>query len=440
MVTKKKNMKKERAITSDNLLAELLLSLKPSPDVTIAPNPSDCYDGDPAVKVVDSTTTVCNISRKRKLDELNPATADAKYSPECMLRNKDWLDDAELCRDMLDPLSTPAAVLANQAMSDEDLSSRIRLLLVKLSCLTPELLSRYEHSLKVAKRKSNRVERYKRKVADKDAEIRQLKEEVENLKRDKTIAKKEDLGTSKVKEVIRCCLDEITVEHQKEVSVLKTCLHDVQAQLEYKDRLLVEGVTELDSVEDLLVAERDRHSAKEQAWVEETQTLNESLRFLKHVVDGLLVDRQMLKDDRKWLISEGFAHVINNVHRSDEFLNPCKDFTTYATFTGLQRGLKLGYHYSAQGVAIEKLDFYRPRIEDKMKVACRWLCDLRLPYVETLSSMVDQPLDVIRGLEPERQLACKVSDTRARKKIPCGDIVASRVDEYLKQLKQDTSR
>ncbi|KAJ0873163.1 hypothetical protein HanRHA438_Chr11g0531781 [Helianthus annuus] len=172
MVTKKKNMKKERAITSDNLMADLLLSLKPSPDVTIAPNPSDCYDGDPAVKVVDSTTTVCNISRKRKLDELNPATADAKYSPECMLRNKDWLDDAELCRDMLDPLSTPAAVLANQAMSDEDLSSRIRLLLVKLSCLTPELLSRYEHSLKVAKRKSNRVERYKRKVADKDAELR----------------------------------------------------------------------------------------------------------------------------------------------------------------------------------------------------------------------------------------------------------------------------
>ncbi|KAJ0736321.1 hypothetical protein HanPI659440_Chr11g0442131 [Helianthus annuus] len=93
MVTKKKNMKKERAITSDNLMADLLLSLKPSPDVTIAPNPSDCYDGDPAVKVVDSTTTVCNISRKRKLDELNPATADAKYSPECMVRNKDWLDD-----------------------------------------------------------------------------------------------------------------------------------------------------------------------------------------------------------------------------------------------------------------------------------------------------------------------------------------------------------
>ncbi|KAJ0503652.1 hypothetical protein HanHA300_Chr11g0426471 [Helianthus annuus] len=163
-------------------------------------------------------------------------------------------------------------------------------LLVKLACLTPELLSRFERSSKVAQRKSKRVERYKRKLADKDEEIRRLEEEVNNLKKYKKMTKKD----SEVKEVTRC-LDEVSVEHQKEVSVLKMCLQDVQAQLEYKDRLLVEGVTELDS----LVAELNCHSAKEQVWVEESRTLNESIRSLQSRMEELLADNWRLKDDQK---------------------------------------------------------------------------------------------------------------------------------------------
>ncbi|XP_021994919.1 uncharacterized protein LOC110891524 isoform X2 [Helianthus annuus] len=285
-------MKKKRAVseasTRDNQTAELLLSLKPSStpvrrgdsksrskpsaDVTLAPNPNG-----PSVKAVGATTCICNISSKRKLDELNPATSNSKYSPHL-------LEDAELCRNVLDHLSTLGEVLAHRAMSDE-IS-----LLVKLTCLTPELLSRFERSSKVAQRKSKRVERYKRKLADKDEEIRRLKEEVNNLKKYKKMTKKD----SEVKEVTRC-LDEVSVEHQKEVSVLKMCLQDVQAQLEYKDRLLVEGVTELDS----LVAELNCHSAKEQVRVEESRTFNESIRSLQSRLEELLADNRRLKDDQK---------------------------------------------------------------------------------------------------------------------------------------------
>ncbi|KAJ0512182.1 hypothetical protein HanIR_Chr11g0560291 [Helianthus annuus] len=306
-------MKKKRAVseasTRDNQTAELLLSLKPSStpvrrgdsksrskpsaDVTLAPNPNG-----PSVKAVGATTCICNISRKRKLDELNPATTNSKYSPHL-------LEDAELCRNVLDHLSTLGEVLAHRAMSDE-IS-----LLVKLACLTPELLSRFERSSKVAQRKSKRVERYKRKLADKDEEIRRLKEEVDNLEKYKKMTKKD----SEVKEVIRCCLDEVSVEHQKEVSVLKMCLQDVQAQLEYKDRLLVEGVTELDS----LVAELNCHSAKEQVRVEESRTFNESIRSLQSRLEELLADNRRLKDDQKSPeFLPGVSDLNGSIRRVDE--------------------------------------------------------------------------------------------------------------------------
>ncbi|KAJ0877564.1 hypothetical protein HanPSC8_Chr11g0501511 [Helianthus annuus] len=305
-------MRKKRAVseatTRDNQTAELLLSLKPSStpvrrgdsksrskpsaDVTPAPNPNG-----PSVKAVGATTCICNISRKRKLDELNPATTNSKYSPHL-------LEDAELCRNVLDHLSTLGEVLAHRAMSDE-IS-----LLVKLACLTPELLSRFERSSKVAQRKSKRVERYKRKLADKDEEIRRLEEEVNNLKKYKKMTKKD----SEVKEVTRC-LDEVSVEHQKEVSVLKMCLQDVQAQLEYKDRLLVEGVTELDS----LVAELNCHSAKEQVWVEESRTLNESIRSLQSRMEELLADNWRLKDDQKSPeFLPGVSDLNGSIRRLDE--------------------------------------------------------------------------------------------------------------------------
>ncbi|KAI3743614.1 hypothetical protein L1987_61324 [Smallanthus sonchifolius] len=275
--------------------------------------------------------------RPVKLEELNPAMADCKYSPQWVVRNKDLLEDAGLCRNKLD------------------------------HCSTPEMLSRFEDSLKVAQRESKKVERFKYKVADKDKEIRHLKKEVENLKK---IAK-----TSKV-------------EHQSEVSVLNMCLQDVQAQLEYKDRLLVGGVTELDLL--------------------------------------LLADNRRLEDDRKWLISEGFAHAINEVHQSLEFLQPYADFILLqfssefkmglwlATITLLRVFLSKNWIFTALG----------------LKISSSWHASswkMLGFHVEKLSSMVDQPLDVIRGLEPEGKHASEDSDTDEFSLVTI-------VDQYLKQL------
>jgi uncharacterized protein (DUF3084 family) len=63
---------------------------------------------------------------------------------------------------------------------------------------------------------------------------------------------------------------------------------------------------------------------------------------LKQKVESLVADR-------RWLVEEGFKHVVSNLHRSAEYLGALASVQRAAHALGLFVGLKAGYRYCSKG-------------------------------------------------------------------------------------------
>jgi hypothetical protein len=96
--------------------------------------------------------------------------------------------------------------------------------------------------------------------------------------------------------------------------------------------------------------------------------------------------------DHDWLISEGFKHVVSNLHRSAEYLSGLASVQKVAHAVGLFTGLRVAYHYCTKGRPIESVPYYHPDVQNKFKETVNSFEAKEYQYLAYLTDGVDKPL------------------------------------------------
>ncbi|KAK1425191.1 hypothetical protein QVD17_20537 [Tagetes erecta] len=212
----------------------------------------------------------------------------------------------------------------------------------------PDLLRWNERKAKEEARLRDRIARYRVRIALQDAQNAKLTKKVKKLK------DLNRLNVEKGKKTIGMVAQN-TVKHAKELDDIREKLKEVTGELEMERK--------------------------------ERVSLEKSL--------------ERVSFDRRWLIEEGFQHVVKRLHGSKEFLKPLLAVESKVWSMGAHDGVVEGYARCQDGVPLEDLGIYNPEAEKEVTKAADELKYMQFPYVVALSQCVDRTLDELKGLEPD---------------------------------------
>ncbi|KAI3712548.1 hypothetical protein L1987_71106 [Smallanthus sonchifolius] len=131
--------------------------------------------------------------------------------------------------------------------------------------------------------------------------------------------------------------------------------------------------------------------------IREAKARSEELPFQKER-EGFEVEKakmvkelSLLKEDRKWLVAEGFSRVVEAVRRSDEFIDDgVVGLNGAAEAAGYHDGLSDGFQAGKTGFSLESLPGWSPEARTILTQRQDAFDTMEFPVVGTLASLADQ--------------------------------------------------
>ncbi|XP_076955670.1 uncharacterized protein LOC143630573 [Bidens hawaiensis] len=173
-------------------------------------------------------------------------------------------------------------------------------------------------------------------------------------------------------------MEMIVDDHKVKEQNLTNELDVSRKELEEKDEQLKAAVTRLKQREaDLAKMERDSSST----------------------IGALTGDVACLKEERRWLITEGIPRSFEVIRGSVEFRNAIAELAASADFVGRQDGMRDGIKLQRSGKRIEEHEHYKVDAEGDLANAYQTFSDVSFPMMEELVSTADhEDLDTLKAL------------------------------------------
>ncbi|KAI3828543.1 hypothetical protein L1987_02644 [Smallanthus sonchifolius] len=104
----------------------------------------------------------------------------------------------------------------------------------------------------------------------------------------------------------------------------------------------------------------------------------------------MVKELSLLKEDRKWLVAEGFSRVVEAVSGSDEFIDGVVGLNGAAEAAGYHDGLSDGFQAGKTGFSLESLPGWSPEARTILTHRQDAFDTIEFPVVGTLASLADQ--------------------------------------------------
>ncbi|KAD4982060.1 hypothetical protein E3N88_18731 [Mikania micrantha] len=152
-------------------------------------------------------------------------------------------------------------------------------------------------------------------------------------------------------------------DNQKVVTKLKHCIEGF-------DKEKAEALSSLE----------EQHMVKIAELTQSLKVCEEAMQNERKKYQALKKNMGVLKSDRKWVIEEGFTHVVKRVVRSGEFRAALGALQKAVFRHGLHVGVQSGYYNSMKNKAISETTYFKP---------------------DELATISSESLDVLKAVEPK---------------------------------------
>ncbi|KAI3793809.1 hypothetical protein L1987_36431 [Smallanthus sonchifolius] len=297
-----------------------------------------------------------------------PANSKSKHVPNWNILQGDCLTDPHLCRTFLLQAFPPAERLRHSTCSPEVLSDRAALSWVESMAVMPEICRKWDEGCR-------EVAHLRKALAQKNEDAGKVLTLTQEVKKLDWQLKERDAAHSKARvEFTEACsrTNKELEKHAQMIREAKAHSEELAFQVAEKDEELRVSKGRLDMLEGKVVSfEKEREGFE----VEKAKMVKEL---------------SLLKEDRKWLVAEGFSRVVEAVRGSDEFIDGVVGLNGAAEAAGYHDGLSDGFQAGKTGFSLESLPGRSSDARTILTQRQDAFDTMEFPVVGTLASLADQ--------------------------------------------------
>ncbi|KAK1439745.1 hypothetical protein QVD17_05565 [Tagetes erecta] len=344
-------------------------------------------------------------------------------------QNGSLMNDPKACKDYLDQMTKPnysADKKQSEGTTRKEMADRFYVSFAEQVRSQEEIQRQWLADINTIEKQKKLLEFFVDKQSRASAHSRELETKVASQKEKLVSYEKEQMELRKQADQ----LNEVLRKDQECISSLTVKLDVSSQELNQRAREVKDLNTIVDRMNNTLKAKDEELSTKQEAWASQKNYLMATIEWMKNKIQQLdaekssvanelmatvepmkkqiqqlEVEKSSLANDRRWLITEGFKHVVKKLRTSEELLKPIGEVNTRAFQVGFQEGLKAGYHFSKTGVLMESTSWYDPSVKIKLMRATDDFAHVNFPYLEKLAACADAPLELLKSIEPSTSQA-----------------------------------
>nr|GFA39867.1 hypothetical protein [Tanacetum cinerariifolium] len=306
------------------------------------------------------------------IEVLSPGSV---YRPEWGVTNGSLLDTPEACQDLVDHVVPPCYFAELRHMPNDEFLRQYNVNLARQVAMGSQLRLRFEQEAKLLKKSVAQVARRKKRIQDRELEIKNLEVPLETEAEMKRAAEGKNAELMRELEDIRAQFSGLKVSNEH----LSQQVAALQEQVSGEEKLKA-AFEEFNRYEDDRWRSEHGRSQLELESIEAYDPEAEAkfvaaLQSVKDLKFSLLDQLEGLKDAPMDVIM--VALYLERIAK------------------GMSGGLKHGVEHGHAQRMIESLEAYDPEAEAKFAAALQSLKDLKLPLLDQLDGLKDAPMDVI---------------------------------------------